>query len=893
MTIRHLDALFRPCSVAVIGASDRPHSAGGGLIRNLLRGGFTGKVIPVNPKRSSAAGLEACRHVAALPLAPDLAVICTPASTVPDLVEELAELGTRAVVVLAAGMSAATPGDERSLQQRMLDAARPHLLRILGPNCLGLIVPGAGLNASFAHIGALPGRLAFVSQSGALCSAVLDWAHSNEIGFSHFVSLGDSADVDAGDVLDYLGSDPSAKAILLHLESIDEARKFMSAARGAARNKPVLVIKSGRAETHGRTAAVPMGEHPGVDEVCEAALSRSGMLRVYGIEELFAAAETLTRARRLHGDRLAILTNGAGPGVMATDALLDGGGALAQLAPETIARLDEVLPPAWSRANPVDILGDASGELYSAAFEILLDAKEIDSVLVLHSPTAIASSEDAARAVVRTLGERRRDRIVLTSWLGGEAAQPPRHLLRQAGIATYDTPESAVRAVLHMIRYRRNQDMLMETPPSLPSEFEPRTSEARQVIEAALAEQRSQLTEPEAKAVLAAYGIPIVETRVAADVGEAVSRARGLGFPVALKILSPDLTHKSDVGGVSLDLQTPEAVRQAAEGMVERLQTHRPDARLMGFSVQQMARRPGAHELIVGAATDPVFGPVILFGRGGIAVEVIADRAVALPPLNMNLARELVSRTRVSRLLKGYRDRPAADLEAILLTLIQISQIIIDLPEVVELDVNPLLADPEGVLALDARISLAPAAGGPGDRLTIRPYPRELEETVTLRDGRSVLLRPIRPEDEPAHQELFQRMTPEDIYYRFFNVIHRMPHSQLARFTQIDYDREMAFIATVTDDASKPETLGVVRAVGDPDNTSAEFAISVRSDQKRQGLGSALLGKMIRYCRDKGTEELVGQALPDNRAVLALAARHHFTRQRLPGDDVVELRLSL
>jgi acetyltransferase len=435
--------------------------------------------------------------------------------------------------------------------------------------------------------------------------------------------------------------------------------------------------------------------------------------------------------------------------------------------------------------------------------------------------------------------------------------------------------------------------MLMETPPSLPIGFEPRTSEARQVIEAALAEQRTQLTEPEAKTVLAAYGVPIVETRVAAGVGEAVYLARGIGFPLALKILSPDLTHKSDVGGVSLDLQTPEAVRQAAEGMLERLQTHRPAARLMGFSVQQMARRPGAHELIVGAATDPVFGPVMLFGRGGIAVEVIADRAVALPPLNMNLARELVSRTRVSRLLKGYRDRPPADLDAILLTLIQTSQIIIDLPEVVDLDVNPLLANPEGVIALDARISLAPAAGGPGDRLTIRPYPRELEETVTLRDGRSVLLRPIRPEDEPAHHELFQRMTPEDVYYRFFNVIHRMPHSQLARFTQIDYDREMAFIATVIGEASKPETLGVVRAVGDPDNTSAEFAISVRSDLKGQGLGSVLLAKLIRYCRGKGTVELFAQVLPDNRPMLALAARHHFTRQRLPGDDVVELRLSL
>ncbi len=893
MSVRHLEFLFRPNSVAVVGASNNPRKVGSVVIRSLLRGGFAGPVMPVNPSQAAVAGVLAYPDVGSLPIAPDLAVICTPPPTVPGLVKELSDLGTRAAVVVAAGMSGATDDSGRPLVETMLDAARQHCVRILGPNCLGLLVPGIGLNASFAHTDALPGRLAFVSQSGALCAAALDWARSNAIGFSHFISLGDSVDVDAGDVLDHLAIDASTRAILLYLESIDQARKFMSAARAAARNKPVLVIKSGRVEEGARAAASHTGALAGSDDVYDAVFSRTGMLRVYEIEELFDAAETLTRARRIQGDRLAILTNGGGPGVMATDTLVAGGGRLAELTPETIAQLDEVLPDTWSRANPIDIIGDAPGERYSAALEILLKAPDIDAILILHAPTAIASSGRAARSVVQTIQESGLERNTLTSWLGGEKAQGARQHLRQAGVATYDTPEGAVRAFLHMVRYRRNQDMLMETPPSLPHEFVPRTSEAREVIEAALAEERADLTEPEAKAVLRAYGIPTVETRVATDVGEAVELAREIGFPVAMKILSPDLSHKTDVGGVSLDLETPAAVQEAADAMEGRLKTLRPEARLIGFTVQEMARRPTAHELIVGALTDPVFGPVILFGRGGIAVEVIADRSIAFPPLNINLARELVSRTRVWRLLQGYRDRPPANLDAILLALIQVSQIVIDLPEVAELDVNPLLADQRGVLALDARIRVAPAPGTTTERLAIRPYPRELEESVKLRDGREVLLRPIRPEDEPAHNELVLRLTPEDLYYRFFGAVRKMSHSELARFTQIDYDREMAFIATREGEGGRPETLGVVRAVADPDKTRAEFAILVRPDLQGQGLGSLLMEKVIRYCRQKKMEELSGQVLPDNSKMLSLAERFDFSKQLSTRDKVVVIRLKL
>lgn len=891
MSVLNLDSLFRPSSIAVIGASNRPQSVGAVVMRNLLAGGFAGPVMPVNPSHDAVAGVWAYPNVAGLPVPPGLAILCTPAPTVPGLIAELGQRGTRAAIVLSAGLSR-EPQARGPSQREMLEAARPHALRILGPNTLGLLAPGVGLNASFAHTGALPGRLAFIAQSGGLATAVLDWARSNGIGFSHFVSLGDMADIDFGDVLDYLGSDPETSAILLYIESIRDARKFMSAARAAARNKPVLAIKSGRVPEGARAAASHTGALAGADDVYHAAIRRAGMLRVFEVDELFDAVETLGRSRPVKGDRLAILTNGGGPGVIATDALVSGGGRLAEISEETLRRLDAAMPPYWSRGNPVDIAGDAPGERYAEALKALLDDPGVDAVLAMHVPTAIASSEEAAREVVRVA--KGASRNVLTSWLGREAVAKARRLFADAGVPTYDTPDKAVRAFLHMVKYRRNQEMLMETPPSAPAEFTPVTSTARLVIQNALAEGRRVLTEPEAKAVLAAYGVPIVETHITSAAAEdAVGVAQRLGFPVALKVLSPDITHKSDVGGVALDLETPEAVAQAAAAMKARLAKLRPDARLTGFTVQRMARRPGAHELIAGASTDPVFGPVILFGQGGKAVEVIGDRAVGLPPLNMSLARDLISRTRVFQLLRGYRDQPAADLDAVCLTLLQISQLVIDIAEVVELDINPLFADDEGVLALDARIAVAPATASGAARLAIRPYPKQLEEWATLQSGRRVFMRPIRPEDEPAHYAFVSRLTPEDIRFRFFGLVREFPHSQMARFTQIDYNREMAFIAQAPDERGKPETLGVVRTVTDPDNRNAEFAIVVRSDLKGQGLGHALLEKMIRYCRDRGTREVVGQALSDNVAMLRLAETFGFKSRELPGENAVEVKLRL
>src|SRR6266567_3828082 len=890
MSIRNLEHFFRPQSVAVIGASDKPRSVGATVLHNLVEGGFAGPIMPVNPKHEVLAGIKVYPAVAGLPVIPELAVICTPPATVPDLIGELGARGTKAAIVITAGLGAVQDRQGSTLKEAMLAASKPYLLRILGPNCVGLLVPGLGLNATFAHTGALPGKIAFVSQSGALVTGVLDWAKSRSIGFSKFISLGDSADVDFGDVLDYLGSDAETHAILLYIESITAARKFMSAARAAARNKPVLVVKAGRVPEGAKAAASHTGALAGSDDVYDAAIRRAGMLRVFSTEDLFDAVETLARARPLTGDRLAILTNGGGPGVMATDALVLGQGRLASLSQDTLRRLDGILPPTWSHGNPVDIIGDAPTERYVQTLQILLEDPQADAVLFIHAPTAIVPSAEIAAAVSPVAKQAGRN--VLACWLGGDAVRQARGAFSQAGIPTYDTPEEAVGAFLQVLQYGRNQDLLMEVPPSRSAEFAHDRDKAQAVVQSALAEGRAMLSEPEAKAVLAAYGIPVVNTRIAATVEEAVTIARDISFPVALKILSPDVTHKSDVGGVALDLENAEAVDAAAQAMRRRLQQYRPNATLQGFTVQSMVRRPNAHELIVGVTTDAVFGPVILFGAGGTAVEITADRAIGLPPLNMVLAGELISRTRISKLLAGYRDRLPADVTAVSRTLIQVSHLIADIPEIVELDINPLLADDQGVLVLDARMRVAPSSATGVDRFSIRPYPEELEEWINWQD-RPVLLRPIRPENGAQHLEFFNALDADDVRYRIFMQIRELPRSQLARLTQIDYDREMAFIATSARESGGVETLGVARAIADPDNTAAEFAIIVRSDIKGKGLGPILLKKLIDYCRSRGTGELVGEALADNQRVIALTRRFGFAVTASPATHTVDLKLDL
>ncbi|MBI1731812.1 MAG: bifunctional acetate--CoA ligase family protein/GNAT family N-acetyltransferase [Gammaproteobacteria bacterium] len=889
MSVLNLDKLFHPASIAVIGATDRPGAVGKVVLDNILAGGFAGPVYPVNPHTREINGITVYPDVAGLPAGPELAVIATPAATVPEVIVELGRHGTAVAIVLADGFR--KPGSDagNELQQAMLTAARASGMRIIGPNCIGVLLPRIGLNASFAHAQAKPGRLAFLSQSGALCTAVLDWANARGIGFSSFVSLGDAADVDFGDLLDFLGSDPDTHGILLYVESIRHARKFLSAARSVSRNRRVIILKAGRQPAGARAALTHTGALLGNDEVFDAAIRRAGMLRVQTVEDLFSAAETLAFSRPARGPRLLVLTNGGGPGVLVADQLTVEGGTLAVPKPETIAALDEFLPRTWSRGNPVDIIGDADAGRYRRALRVLLDANDFDAILVMLVPTAVVDNVAVARAVAEEAQSAVKP--VLTCWLGGESVRAARRVFIEAGVASYFTPELAVRAFMQMVEYDRNQKSLIQTPASTPEAFAPREAAVRSRIRAALDGNRAMLTEPEAKAVLEDYGIPTVPARVAADVNAAVSAAAEIGYPVALKILSPDLTHKSDAGGVLLDIGSPSILAAAAEGMLARVRQLKPDARVEGFTVQPMVRRPGSHELIVGVAEDPVFGPALTFGQGGTAVEVVRDTAVALPPLNDLLADQLIQRTRICRVLQGFRSVRGADLEAVRDVLVRVSELVIDQPEIAELDINPLLVDGDGVIALDARIRVQRARSGGAERLAIRPYPRELEEQVEIQ-GEKLLIRPIRPEDEPAHREFFARLNPEDLYFRFFRAVHDVTHEQLARFTQIDYDREMALIATRRKPDGTPETLGVVRAVSDADNIAAEFAVIVRTDWHQRGLGQALMERIIAWCRRRGTRRLAGQTLAANTAMQALAKRFGFSRS-VPSQGVVNLELPL
>jgi acetyltransferase len=890
MTTRNLSFFFEPRSVALIGASSQAGSVGSVLVRNLVRGDLDAPVFPVNPKREHVFTLPAYPDVTSLPQTPDLAIVATPPKTIPGIISQLGAKGTKAAVVISAGFS--DGGQQgRELRKAMLEAARPHLLRIIGPNCLGIMAPHVGLNASFAKVKALPGQLAFVTQSGAVATAVVDWARDKNIGFSHLVSLGDMSDVDFGDMLDYLALDRKARAILLYVEAVTDARKFMSAARAASRAKPVIVVKVGRSAAGARAAASHTGSMAGSDSVYEAAFRRAGILRVSTLDELFDAAETLSKIDVPKGDKLAILTNGGGAGVLATDSVAEQGGRLAELQPGTLTALDKVLPPNWSHGNPVDIIGDAPSKRYEDSLKILLEDKNVDAVLILSCPTAMASGTLAAEAVIRTAAQNNHV-PVLTNWLGGVSAEDARRLFSEHRIPTYDTPHDAVRAYMHLVNYRRGQVSLMETPASIPAEFEPDTERARAIIQKVLEEDRDLLTEPEAKEVLEAYAIPTTRTHIVSSPFGARDAASQFTGPVVLKILSREISHKSDVGGVVLGLETPEEVEAAATAMLARVAEAEPEAEIDGFVIQEMVTRPGAYELIVGMNEDAQFGPTILFGQGGTAVELLGDTILGLPPLNLHLAHEMISSTRIHKLLEGFRDRPAVDMDALGLTLIKVSQLVTDIGEVKELDINPLLVDQNGVVALDARIAVAPYEGHPHHRLAIKPYPKDLEEKVELKDGRTLVLRPIRSEDEPSLRAGFAKLTPEEVKLRFFIPMKTLDHLMAARLSQINYDRELALILTEIGEPGKTEIFGVVRIAADPNNERAEFALIVRNDMTGMGLGTLLMRKILAYAEAHGVREVFGNVLRNNCRMLRLCEKLGFEKSN-DTDDLSIVRTSI
>ena len=897
MSVRNLEALFRPLSIAVIGASDRPGSVGAVVLRNLMGAGFKGTIWPVNSRHSEVAGGQAWSDVASLPGTPDLAVICTPAQAVPGLVSALGERGTRAAIVMTAGLRLETNDEGVTLEQAMLAAARPWLLRILGPNCLGALVPGAGLNASFAPGNALAGDIAFVTQSGALATAMLDWANGRGIGFSHFISLGDVADVDFGDVLDYLGSDPGTRAILMYMESVTSARKFMSAARGAARNKPVIVVKGGRAPAGAKAAASHTGALAGSDAVFDAAVRRSGMLRVDTLEDLFDAAETLAHSRRWRGERLAMLTNGGGAGVLAADALALGQGQAATLTPATLAALDACLPATWSHGNPVDIIGDAPVARYQDALRILLAAPEVDGVLFMHAPTAIVPAAEIAQACLPLLTPGAKP--VLANWLGGPSVMQASADFLEAGVPCYATPERAVQAWLHLAEHARNQAALCEMPGQAHDGFEPGRQAIREILEDASARGQEWLDAVQAEAVLTACGIPALKVAMAHNTDEAVSLAQRVGFPVALKIVSPRIVHKTDVGGVVTGLKSGDEVRAAAVKMrvdVARLAPHAP---VQGFIVQAMADRPGACELIAGIASDPVFGPALLFGEGGTSVELHKRHAVGLPPLNDVLAQDLIVQSGTLPMLAGYRGRAPVNVQAVRQVLQRLSRLACEQPLVAELDINPLLADAAGVLALDARIRLRPA-GARALPPAISPYPAGLEHQLVIA-GVPLVMRPIRPDDAQRMANFYSAAEPADLRLRFFMSRREVPPSEVARNSQIDYDREMSFVviapraggAGAVDGDSGGELVGEARAACDPDNDCAEFAILVASGWQGRGLGRLLMAQLLDWLRARGTLRVAGQCLQENTAMVSLARFSGFSVTPEAGEDTLALRLPL
>jgi acetyltransferase len=898
MSTYRLDRLVAPRSLAVIGASPRETSVGRHVVANIFAAGFAGPVHVVNPNYAEIEGVGTVKSIDAIVGTPDVAVIAVPPAAVPETVAAAAAKGAAAAIIITAGLGHG-PG---SLAEAAERAARATGLRLVGPNCLGVLVPPARLNASFATRMPSKGDLAVISQSGAIVAGMIEWAALRAIGFSAVISVGDQVDVDFGDLLDLFAADGATRAIVLYVESIKDARKFMSAARAAARAKPVIVVKAGRHTQGAKAAATHTGALAGSDAVYDAAFRRAGLLRVFDLEELFSATETLGRLKPFPGKRLAILTNGGGVGVLAVDRLIDLGGVLAELSAATRARLDAALPPTWSKANPVDIVGDADAARYSAALEALLADQDNDAVLVLNVPTALASATATADAVAVVVREYRAKTVqpkpVLAVWIGADSAVAS--LFDAAGIPLYPTEANAVRGFTHLVRYAEVRDALMETPPSLPEHFAPDVAAARRPVDAAIRDGRRWLDPLEVVELMTAYAIPTVPTLLARDADEAGALARPFlssGTPVVVKILSRDIVHKSDVGGVRLNLASEAAVRTAVTEIFAAARAAKPDARITGVTVQPMIVRPKAQELILGIADDPTFGPVIAFGQGGTAVEVLDDKALALPPLDLKMAGDLIARTRVSRVLKGYRDVPAAKVADVALTLVKLAQLAADVPELRELDINPLLADQNGVLALDVRITIAalepePKFGGVGyNRFAVRPYPKDWEQWLELGDGTTIFVRPLRPEDEGLLLGFLEKVTAADLRLRFFASVRHFSHAFLARLTQLDYGRAIAFAAL---DEASGDLLGVVRLHADSNYENAEYAVLVRSDLKGRGIGWKLMELIIRYGKSEKLKCIEGQVLQENTTMLVMCRQFGFEITDDPNDrtmKVVRLRL--
>ncbi len=885
----NLDKLFNPKTIAVIGASDERGSVGYALFRNLISSDYDGIVYPVNVKRKNVQSIKSYVSVKDLPDKIDLAIIATPAKTVLPIVEECGQAGVTCVVIISSGFSE-TGREGESLAQKILKIARQYNMKIVGPNCLGFIRPSLNLNASFASKMALPGKIAFISQSGALCTAILDWSLKNNVGFSYFVSIGSMIDVGFHDLIDYFGADPGTSSILIYMESLNDARKFLSAARAFSRTKPIFVLKSGRSSEGAKAAKSHTGSLAGNDEIFNAAFERAGIIRVNTALDLFHGAKALAMQPSPLGNRVAVITNAGGPGVIATDSIIYSNGKIAGLSRESLDKLNKFLPAPWSHNNPVDILGDADPERYRKAIEVCVNDENVDSVLVILTPQAMTDPTAVAKLLAATPNQSHK--TILAAWMGGDDVAEGRTILEKGNIPVYRTPEDAISCLMNISSYSNHLNLLYETPATIPHAFSPQNKKNRELLDKVINDKRDTLTEAEAKEFLANYEIPVVKNATAKNAKEAGDLASQIGFPVAMKILSPDIIHKTDIGGVCLNINSEAEAQNAFNRIMESVRKHEPQADIHGIFIEGMVKK--RYELLIGCKKDPIFGPAIVFGMGGVAVEIFKDTKVGLPPLNMSLAMRMIEETKIYKLLKGYRNIPGVDIPSIQFLLYKFAYLVADFPEIKELDINPFAVDEYGGIVLDAKVILDEKIMGkkvkPYSHLVISPYPKEFISEFIMKNKKKAIIRPIRPEDEPMESEMFTNFSKETERQRFFKEIKNIDHAQFVRYTQIDYDREIALIAEVSDGKNK-KMAGVGRLIADPYNETAEFAVVIADPWQRQGLGNEFTDNILAIAKKRGIKTVYAKFLKDNKTMNHIFAKRGFRIEDKADVKYAELKL--
>ncbi len=877
MPIKKLNSIFKPKRIALIGVSNNPKSVGGITLRNLVSGGFNGVVYPVNPKREAVFGIPCYPDVKSLPKVPDLAVIMTSAKWVPQILKDCGELGIHGVIIMSAGFKEAGPEGQKLEEQIKAEKAKFPDMRVIGPNCLGILVPGLNMNVSFADGMPKKGHVAFISQSGALCTSVLDWACESNIGFSNFVSIGNSMDVSFGDLIDYFGQDPNTKSIILYIESISDARAFMSAARAFSREKPIIVYKSGRFPESAAAAASHTGALASEDSIYDAVFRRAGLARVFNFGNIFDFTDLVGRRRIPKGNRLAIVTNAGGPGVMATDSLISLGGKLVKLSDETMQKLNDYLPPFWSHGNPIDVLGDATPERFAKSTEIILEDKNVDAVLVLLTPQAMTDPNATATAIAKMATKTTKS--IMAAWLGGASMHEGVHIFNEAGISSFSTPEQAIKAFMTLSNYSQNLKLLYETPKEVPVSFQYDRNELREKYLKNVFPKAKVLNEDDSKMLINDYGINTTHPTPATTEDEAVAISEKKGYPVVMKIYSPDITHKSDVGGVALNIKNADMIRANFRNMIKTVAEKCPNAKIEGVTIQKMVDTKDAVELIVGTKKDPVFGTVMLIGMGGTTAELFNDKRLEFPPLNEQLAKQMVKSLKIYPLLKGWRGDSPKNIDKLIEALIRMSYLAADYPEIEELDINPLIVTPNNVIALDARIvvdkKLLETPAKEYSHLILRPYPESLIKEATLKDGTKITLRPIKPEDEPMWLEMLASCSKESIYHRFRYDFYFDSHEIASQFCFIDYDREIAIVAEVNIEGEK-KLIGVGRLIADPDIEMMEYAILITDTWQKKELGFTITKYCLEIAQSRGIKSLTAETTTDNKPMISVFRKLNF-----------------